>query len=247
MKFLIIIFLLLSFGLSAQVNSNYHWVNGYYRSDGTYVEGHYRTNPNYTKDDNYTTIGNVNPHTGEIGTLSGGSNYTPSYYSSTFRPNSVSNDWKYNRNYELRELEEEIKSQEKKMKKVGTFTAYEIQQLLIDNGYNVDVSQVRNISINPDGSLNVTLFSSEKLQNNKVLDEIQEGLRERGVRDYVNTRPRLSNTNSIQSSNRITNTTKNNSPSHISYDSPKESENIVSKLVASLIGFFVMVWICYKY
>jgi hypothetical protein len=38
------------------------------RSDGTYVEGHYRTSPNSTKLDNYSTEGNYNPHTGEIGT-----------------------------------------------------------------------------------------------------------------------------------------------------------------------------------
>lgn len=30
------------------------WVNGYYRSDGTYVSGHYRSNPNGLKYDNYS-------------------------------------------------------------------------------------------------------------------------------------------------------------------------------------------------
>lgn len=43
-------------------------VRGYYRSNGTYVEPHYRSNPNSTVWDNYSTRGNVNPYTGEIGT-----------------------------------------------------------------------------------------------------------------------------------------------------------------------------------
>lgn len=44
------------------------WVEGYYRNDGTYVNGHYRSVPNGTKADNWSTLGNVNPHTGDIGT-----------------------------------------------------------------------------------------------------------------------------------------------------------------------------------
>lgn len=43
------------------------WVNGYYKSDGTYVDGYYKTNPNLTVNDNYSTIGNRNPYTGEWG------------------------------------------------------------------------------------------------------------------------------------------------------------------------------------
>ena len=43
-------------------------VKGYYRSDGTYVAPHYRSSPNSTVNDNWTTYGNVNPHTGEKGT-----------------------------------------------------------------------------------------------------------------------------------------------------------------------------------
>ena len=45
-----------------------HYVSGYVRSNGTYVQGHYQTNPNNTRNDNYSTRGNVNPHTGEPGT-----------------------------------------------------------------------------------------------------------------------------------------------------------------------------------
>lgn len=50
--------------VSAQV-----YVNGYTRSDGTYVAGHYRSSPNSTKLDNYSTKGNINPYTGEVGTV----------------------------------------------------------------------------------------------------------------------------------------------------------------------------------
>jgi hypothetical protein len=44
------------------------YVNGYYRSDGTYVQPYYRTRPNSTTLDNYSTKGNVNPYTGQPGT-----------------------------------------------------------------------------------------------------------------------------------------------------------------------------------
>lgn len=43
------------------------YVDGYQRSDGTYVQGHYRTDPNDTRLDNYSTRGNTNPYTGERG------------------------------------------------------------------------------------------------------------------------------------------------------------------------------------
>lgn len=57
------------------------YVSGYTRSSGTYVQGHYRTTPNYTRNDNYSTIGNVNPYTGSYGTKPGGLN--SSYYSTS--------------------------------------------------------------------------------------------------------------------------------------------------------------------
>ncbi len=44
------------------------YVNGYYRSDGTYVKPHYRSSPNSSYNDNYSVKGNRNPHTGEQGT-----------------------------------------------------------------------------------------------------------------------------------------------------------------------------------
>jgi hypothetical protein len=42
-------------------------VRGYTRSDGTYVAPHYRSSPNSTRLDNYSTRGNVNPYTGQVG------------------------------------------------------------------------------------------------------------------------------------------------------------------------------------
>ena len=43
-------------------------VNGYYRSNGTYVQPHYRTMPNNTVYDNWSTRPNVNPYTWQTGT-----------------------------------------------------------------------------------------------------------------------------------------------------------------------------------
>jgi hypothetical protein len=43
-------------------------VQGYFRSDGTYVRPHMRTAPNDSLADNWSTYGNVNPYTGEVGT-----------------------------------------------------------------------------------------------------------------------------------------------------------------------------------
>ena len=55
------------------------YVNGYYRSNGTYVQPHYRSSPNGTTLDNYSTKGNVNPYTGQPGTRNPYPSYSPSY------------------------------------------------------------------------------------------------------------------------------------------------------------------------
>lgn len=49
-------------------SSRSHPVSPYTNNHGTYVQGSHATNPNNTQMDNYTTRGNVNPYTGEIGT-----------------------------------------------------------------------------------------------------------------------------------------------------------------------------------
>ena len=43
------------------------FVRGYFRSDGTYVRPHYRSNPDGNPWNNWSTIGNVNPYTGQRG------------------------------------------------------------------------------------------------------------------------------------------------------------------------------------
>lgn len=43
-------------------------VNGYYRSNGTYVQPHYRSAPDSSKTNNWSSKGNYNPYTGQSGT-----------------------------------------------------------------------------------------------------------------------------------------------------------------------------------
>lgn len=45
------------------------FVNGYTRNDGTYVPPHYRSDANSNPNDNWSTKGNINPHTGKPGTI----------------------------------------------------------------------------------------------------------------------------------------------------------------------------------
>lgn len=45
------------------------YVRGHTRSDGTYVQPHHRTNPDGNRFNNYGTQGNVNPYTGQSGTV----------------------------------------------------------------------------------------------------------------------------------------------------------------------------------
>lgn len=63
------------------------YVAPHVRSDGTYVPGHMRSAPDATPLNNYSTQGNVNPYTGERGTVNpyplhphqpSGSTYAPS-------------------------------------------------------------------------------------------------------------------------------------------------------------------------
>jgi hypothetical protein len=52
-------------------------VQGYERSNGTYVQPYVRSTPNDTTLDNYSTRGNINPYTGVPGTRSPGEDYQP--------------------------------------------------------------------------------------------------------------------------------------------------------------------------
>lgn len=66
MKYAAVLLTLLSTATFAQGT---HTVKGYTRADGTYVPPHVQTNPNATKLDNWSTRGNVNPITGQPGTV----------------------------------------------------------------------------------------------------------------------------------------------------------------------------------
>jgi hypothetical protein len=63
MKYLLLLALLGFIGTA----SADQYVNGYYRKDGTYVQPYYRSDPDGNPYNNYSTKGNINPHTGERG------------------------------------------------------------------------------------------------------------------------------------------------------------------------------------
>ena len=62
-----LILLLNSLATYCQSQVRHIWVNGYNKSDGTYVPGYYRTSPNQTNVDNFSTVGNVNPYNNKKG------------------------------------------------------------------------------------------------------------------------------------------------------------------------------------
>ena len=45
-----------------------HFVPGHFRADGVYVRDHFKTNPDDSGWNNWSSKGNLNPHTGAIGT-----------------------------------------------------------------------------------------------------------------------------------------------------------------------------------
>lgn len=66
MKFLLVL-LIGVFSTSAFADV---YVKGHYRKNGTYVVPHYRSSPNGNKHDNWSTKGNINPHTQKHGSKS---------------------------------------------------------------------------------------------------------------------------------------------------------------------------------
>ena len=64
------------FASTSLVFSQTH-VDGYYRSNGTYVQPHYRSSPDSSTYNNWSTRGNTNPYTGARGTKSPRSNSAP--------------------------------------------------------------------------------------------------------------------------------------------------------------------------
>ncbi len=57
----------LCFG-SAAIAAGDHYVHGHVTRNGTFVAPHFQTNPNSTRQDNFSTRGNSNPYTGKRGT-----------------------------------------------------------------------------------------------------------------------------------------------------------------------------------
>lgn len=65
-QLVIVLFIVGLFSISSFADVN---VGGYSRKDGTYVQPHNRSDPNSTQNDNWSTKGNTNPHTGREGTI----------------------------------------------------------------------------------------------------------------------------------------------------------------------------------
>lgn len=55
------------------------YVDDYYRKDGTYVPAHHRSQADGNPWNNYSTTGNVNPYTGEQGTVNPKTNTRSSF------------------------------------------------------------------------------------------------------------------------------------------------------------------------
>ena len=83
--------LVIFIGLSAAARDTY--VQGYYKSNGAYVEPHFRSAPNNTTLDNYSTRGNVNPYNGNQGTVNQYNNNRPAQNSAWGQQQQQNNMW----------------------------------------------------------------------------------------------------------------------------------------------------------
>jgi hypothetical protein len=61
--------LVLTCGFEAHAQNRTH-VDGYMRKDGGYVQPHMRTTPDSSRTNNWSTQGNTNPYTGQMGRTS---------------------------------------------------------------------------------------------------------------------------------------------------------------------------------
>ena len=64
-----------------------NFVQGYMRSDGTYVAPHYRSEQNTYRMDNYSSQGNTNPYSGQRGSQRNELSDTPTYNPNYGNPN----------------------------------------------------------------------------------------------------------------------------------------------------------------
>jgi len=77
------------FALASSAYASDVWVNGYLRSNGTYVLGHYRSAPDGNPFNTYSTYPNINPYTLQLGTVRPSSFVNP--YSSIVVTNETTN------------------------------------------------------------------------------------------------------------------------------------------------------------
>lgn len=67
MKSFILFFALLFVSILSYGQTGTAWVNGYYKSDGTYISGYYKTISDNTNHNNWSTNGNYNPYSSQAG------------------------------------------------------------------------------------------------------------------------------------------------------------------------------------
>ena len=67
------------------------YVQGYVKSNGTYVQPHMRSSPNSVKFDNYSSHGNSNPYTGQKGHDRNEFTNPPVYNTNQYGNNNSSN------------------------------------------------------------------------------------------------------------------------------------------------------------
>lgn len=145
---LIFIFAFFCFTLFSQTNPNHVWVEGYIRKDGTSVRGHFRTAPNHTNVDNFSTLGNVNPYTGELGTI---------------RSDGQENPWKGNEVHTPKVNYYEIEDTWSKDKNVNSSIFQNTQFTLYEKSRNTSTtyySTTDNLNIRKSPSVNSEVVTS---------------------------------------------------------------------------------------
>ena len=71
--------LALSAAMLSSASAGQVYVHGYTTKNGTYVAPYYRSAPDHSLLNNYSTRGNVNPYTGQVGTRNPYGSYTSPY------------------------------------------------------------------------------------------------------------------------------------------------------------------------
>jgi len=90
MRYLLLVLALL---LGTQAYARDQYVQSYTRSNGTYVQGYMRTAPDNNVWNNYSTKGNINPYTGQPGTIDPYNQIQPPPPPSSFPSFPTFNQW----------------------------------------------------------------------------------------------------------------------------------------------------------